>query len=323
MDASTLLIVFLLVSAASLASYALSHWRSTRGAGGSLGWAATGLGTTMLLIAAAIVVLTFVFRGALWPLRFGAEQEARRPAAATNKVSTRAVPTAEVPAAAASKSAPPLTPAAQPTAHRDGSEVRALLTPAGNQHTSTPGSQQSAGQHKSASSSASLPVFADDDPWAATGCVYVFNPDLGEPTRWKIENGCNVPVGIIVSFCTENSPGCTERTTSWKYPSRGLLFPAAPQRPVTHDEQTLYAQAVRYVACYVSTPSVVWLIGAPSEERSSASWREQFESARMDDGCLARVQSWSAEGQRTRLPIDILLGLNSQLTNRSATSEPH
>jgi hypothetical protein len=72
MDASTLLVVFLLVSAASLASYLLSQWSPIRDSDRSLGWAAISIGTTLLLATAAIAVLTV---GLLPKLRFSPSNE--------------------------------------------------------------------------------------------------------------------------------------------------------------------------------------------------------------------------------------------------------
>src|SRR5687767_15812675 len=95
MDTSTLIVVFLLVTAASLASYALSHWSSIRGAL-NLSWAATSIGTTMLLVAAAIVVLTFVFKGPLWRPNLGAEQSMHERAAAPEETSARRLDTSLV-----------------------------------------------------------------------------------------------------------------------------------------------------------------------------------------------------------------------------------
>ena len=100
MDTSTLLVVFLLVTAATLASYALSHWSSIRGAVG-LGWAATSIGTTMLLTAAAIVVLTFVFKGPLWRPNLATEQQFSSRAAASQEISARPLTASILPTGAA------------------------------------------------------------------------------------------------------------------------------------------------------------------------------------------------------------------------------
>lgn len=311
MDTSTLLIVLLLVSAATLASYALSHWSSSRGAGGSVGWAATSIGTTMLLTAAAIAVLAFVFRGLLWPSHSEAEPELIESAGSTNTRSPFGVAAAETPPSATAPSSAPADQTARVSGNRHLSQATSPPQ-RGSKQSITSSPRQTAEHDQTARNSTPLPTFSELSPWAAMLCVHLFNPDLSEPTRWKVENGCDVPVGVILSSCVGSSTECNDpASTSWKYPSHDTIFPAQLQRPITLEEQTVRAREVRYVACFVSTPLAVQLIGAPSDERSSASWREQFEAVRESDACLMRVKSWSAEGRRTRMPIDVLLGVSS------------
>jgi hypothetical protein len=54
----TLLVVILLISAASLASYLLSQWVPLRSSGRTLAWASLSAGTVLLLAAAAVVALS-------------------------------------------------------------------------------------------------------------------------------------------------------------------------------------------------------------------------------------------------------------------------
>ena len=54
----TLLVVILLISAASLASYLLSQWIPLRSSGRTLAWAGLSVGTVLLLAAAAVVALS-------------------------------------------------------------------------------------------------------------------------------------------------------------------------------------------------------------------------------------------------------------------------
>ena len=292
MDTSTLLVVFLLITAASLASYALSHWSSIRGTLGA-GWAATSIGTVMLLVAAAIVVLTFVFRGPLWRPNLGTAQQLRENAAASTEISARPVAAA----AALPTGLAPASPTARASVIGDGADGSPAASIGGKSQTlkaaTTPSTSELDPQP--------LRAFKDDDPWAATGCVHVYHPG-SDTTRWHIENGCDVPVGIVISTCADNTQAC------WKYPDRPLIFPAKLQRPIPLEEQTVHGRSVRHVACFVATSAAKYLIGAPSEERSSPAWREQFESVRVSDGCLSRVQSATDEGRRTRLPVDIVTG---------------
>lgn len=120
-------------------------------------------------------------------------------------------------------------------------------------------------------SSPPLSRFRDADPWAATKCVYISNLDLSQPARWKIDNGCDAPVGI-------------------SYSGGSTILPAPAQRPVTLDEQAMPA-GTTYLACFIANPKAMTLIGAPIEERSTPEWRDQFESARANDSCLLRLQN--------------------------------
>lgn len=306
MDASTLLIVFLLVSAATLASYALSHWSAVRGSTRGVGWAATSVGTTLLLTAAVIVVLTLVFRALLWSPNPEAASEPRESATSLRKASTQAITGLETSPREATASATPTnrTP-------RSGANEQATTSTAAARSETTqpikPGESHSSEQTTLGRNAASVPVFAELDPWAATRCVIVYNPDASEPTRWKIENGCDTPVGIVLSTCSAASTGCN---------TRDLIFPAALQRPITQDEQTVLAPEVRYVACFVATSPAIQMIGEPGEARSSRAWREQFDAVRAGDGCLMRVQSWTEQARRTRVPIDTLIGIGPQFTSQ-------
>lgn len=298
MDTSTLLVVFLLVTAATLASYALSHWSSIRGAVG-LGWATTSIGTTMLLTAAAIVVLTFVFKGPLWRPNLATEQQFSSRAAASQEISARPLTASILPTGAAG--APSAT--ANETTRPFGSHYEAGGPPA------AIGNKQ---QPLRAATSPSTPepppeslrAFKEDAPWVATRCVHIYNPG-SDTTQWKIENDCGVPVGIIVSVCAKGAQECA--------PGRQMIFPSKPQRSIALDEQIVTGQSIRHVACFLATSKAVHLIGAPSEERASAEWREQFESVRVSDGCLSRVQSWTDESRRTRLPIDLAVGYGNSV----------
>lgn len=218
----------------------------------------TSIGTILLLIAAVIVLLTFVFRGPLWQSHLGSKQQLRETVAASKEISASPIAASALPLVAAS-------PANATTGRRH--EVADSPASIGNKQQTQRGA---ATPSTSELEPRPLRTFNEDDPWAATRCVYVYNPG-SDTNRWKIENGCEVPVGIVLA-------------------NRSLILPAPAQRPVTLDEQTLDADSVRYTACFVATPKARTLIGAPSEERSTAAWREQLASARMSDGCLSRIR---------------------------------
>ena len=267
MDTSTLLVVFLLVTAATLASYALSHWSSIRGAIG-LGWAATSIGTTMLLTAAAIVVLTFVFRGPLWRPDLGSEQQLRKTASASEETSSRRI--------AASPFSTTDAATADQTSSRTVSEPRRRRTDnsaaiaGGEQQKAKAGTIPATASTLAERGSQPVSQFREADPWAATKCVYSINFGLSESLR-KVVNECDAPVGI-------------------SYSGGSTILPAQAQRPVTLAEQTVPA-GVSYTACFIASSKAMTLIGAPMEERSTPEWREQFESARVSDSCLLRLQT--------------------------------
>jgi len=229
------------------------------------------IGTSMLLAAAAIVLLTFVLRGPLWQAHLGSGQKLRESAAASKETSTREFkPSAlsTVAASTSSASASQTSRTAAPDRHRsrtdDSSGSIGNNSPLQIAATTTRPNGERSSQPLTAS--------RDADPYAATRCVNVYNPG-SDPSQWKIENGCDKPVGISLDS------------------GRSLILPAPTQRPVTHDEQIVYAASVRHTACFVSTGSAIYLLGAPGEERSTAEWREQFEAARANDGCLLQLQN--------------------------------
>lgn len=268
MDSSILWIVFLLVGAATLASYALSHWSSVRSALG-IGWAATSMGTTMLLTAAAIVILTFVFRGPLWRPNLGTEQPWRDHGASSEETSRKRAASPLDASKMASTADPTTDRVARMGADQDISDG----SPA------SPGSKQPAQQaittistrQLNGRSSPPVPTYQVAEPWAATQCVYSFNRDLGQPVRWKLVNDCGTPVGVAVDA------------------GRSIVLPAPVQRSVALDEQTV--DSPNYRACFVATPEAMTLIGAPSEQRSTATWRHEFETARANDACLMLLQN--------------------------------
>jgi hypothetical protein len=230
-------------------------------------YAATSIGTTLLLIAAAIVVLTFVFRGPLWHPNLGIEQQVReRTGAASKEISARPLEASAFPLGAASTSSALVArterssgerydPAGSFAAVDDKRQaLKAATTPSTSELDPDP-----------------LRTFKEEEPLAATRCVYVYNPG-SDAKEWKIVNGCGIAVGVALS-------------------DRSIVLPAPGQRPLTLEEQTVHADNVRYTACFVATLQARTLIGAPREERSTPAWREQFEAARMNDGCLLRLQN--------------------------------
>ena len=124
--------------------------------------------------------------------------------------------------------------------------------------------------------------------------------------RWTLENDCGVAVGIVFAAC-EQAPGDCQ-SGAWKYEIGGMYLPGKAQRTVTGAEETRHGQQIRYVACIVTTPSAIRLIGLDSEERSSQAWMEAFDAASQIDPCLVRVQQWTDAGRRSGVSIDALIG---------------
>ncbi|WP_116808179.1 hypothetical protein [Steroidobacter cummioxidans] len=318
MDTSTLVVVFLLVIAASLASYLLSQWSSIRNSKISIGWVAISMGTTFLLVAAAIVVLTV---GLLLKLRLSPNIElaerVRKSAQLDGGTAQRVLDRKE---ASADRG---VSPGASRSIAEGRSEHRSGIEPVSALGSAQATSAQREAKSGTASQGVGL-IFTEADPWAATNCVYAFNRDPADLTRWTIENECGAPVGVVFASCSKSPPECSaNESTSWVYQRDGMIFPGRVQRPVTYEEETRYGSQIRYVACMVAAPVTIQLIGQSSESRSSSSWREQFEAARNSDECLIHVQILSETGRRLGRSIDSLLGGNAPGSVRSgSTSEP-
>jgi hypothetical protein len=313
---STLLVVLLLVLAASLASYLLSQWISPRNNSRTVGWAGISLGTLLLLAAAVIVVVsiswlpTIRFSGndRLSEHRIGTERSDGGIRQPEQPGSVREAVPAESLLGATSTGTRRTTGISgenmRENSARDHDEIDALTVA-----TSSPGEEIRAQDLDSIAPVGMRVSYTTTDPWAATRCVRAFHPDPEDLNRWSLENECGLPVGIVFAACAQSPPECDERrSTSWKYPVGGVMLPAKAQRPVTAAEETQHGRQIRHIACIVTTPVAVKLIALDSETRSSTSWLEQFAAAREQDPCLARVRGLADAGRRTGLSIDALLG---------------
>jgi hypothetical protein len=292
MNVTVLVVIALVVGAASLASYLLSHWSSIRNSNRSLGWATLGIGTTLLLAAAAIVVLATglmpAFQlpmnepaehgpGSAWANDGTAGPERNRQGATSDASGTTTGPNPD--------RAGQLTANRHPTDGNVQSANQAETSAA----TRSPDSR---GDPMLAKSTAPSVVFTETDPWAATSCVYAFNPHSTDPTRWTIDNECGVPVGILIASCSRPSLECQ---------IDGMTLPAKFQRSVTIEEETRYGGQIRYVAC---------AIDPGSETRSSPS--QQLDS----DACLTRVHTLSDLGRRSGKSLEALVGANAPIKVR-------
>lgn len=261
---SSLLVIFLLVSVASLASYLLSQWKPVRASGGTLGWAGISVGVTLLLTAVVIVMLAIAWSsGSPW-FTESAEQKKQVGSEAAGSPFGPSVPFAE-------------TSSSEPAASKpERTQSRNAIT---------------------APADELLPSTAE--PWAATRCVISINPDPAEPTRWTVINGCEGPVGVVIAACMQPAEECDVLdVTQWSRVVE-MILPHRPQRPVTVDEETVHGTRIRHAACLVRSRTATESIHLDRETRSSTVWLEQFAVARTTDECLARVQDWAAAG---RLP---------------------
>ena len=311
MDASTFVVIFLVAVAAVLASYGLSQWGFFRGGNGGMGWLLTAVGTIFLLAAASMLVLT---AGRL-PMLVRWSNENDESAQKTREFAFFGHEWAErlfqQPAARSATSASAVAPedrhtqsAAGRYVSRDDFERRNESEPVSIQDSPQP----------LAALAASRPVagvgraYVAGAPWGATECVHAFNFDPADLTRWRIENECGVPVGVLFAACPESSGQC--RADAWHYPTDGIILPAKAQRPVFQEDDTRSGGAISYIACAVATPSAIELIGRSTEVRSSLSWKEAWDIARSKDDCLMLVRRWSDAGSSTGRSIEALFGAN-------------
>lgn len=303
------LLIFLLVCGASLASYVFSRWLAAR-TGRAIGWTGIALGTVFLLAAATITVLsTSVLSTLQWPGR------AADDASASARIGNLSASSEAAHGGRTQESA------RQPTPSRSGA---ATQSKAGDRIVDTVDSEQSSAGESQPIKQLFLSDAAGDatraphsgrtagvivDPWAATRCVRSFRPDSEDLDRWSVENECLEPVAVLIATCSQSVEECNPRQAmSWKYQRGGMILPAKWQRPVSALEDTARGRQVRFVACLVTTPIAIRLIGSDSETRSSAAWLEQFAIARENDECLQRVRDLADAGAHSGATIDALLG---------------
>jgi hypothetical protein len=321
-----LVVVFLLLSATSLARYLFSQWSSIRNSNRGIGWVATSIGITLLLAAASIVVLAVGLLPKLGLLP-GIESEPIRTSAQPGSGAAEEVRDREETSAATSRSRARTERDVSPASgrsdahgyseHRGGIEMASALS-------SQPSRASLEAKRDAATSDSAGLIFTAADPWAATNCVVAFNPDPADLTRWRIENECGGPVGLVFASCSTSPSECSSRASvSWEYRTDGMILPGKAQRSVTDEEDTQYGSQIRYVACMLAAPLTIKLIGQNSETRSSPEWLVQFDEARNSDECLALVRKWTDAGRGSGRSIDALLGGNAPgKVHPGATTEP-
>lgn len=306
LGASIFLAIVLLVAAASLASYLAGQWNRS---GGALARSALTVGAALLLAASIFGVIAVSWLSLLRiPLEARLQQMLDRSSEASigRPPSSGAAPASQKPRLASDA-------AAQPAVNREGAASRELLAGAlerfEDEQTIAGVNAPTARQNSNAAAAYAGASSPSPDPWAATSCVVAINLDPDDLSRWTLENDCDAPVGVVLATCAESIHECaTPRSTSWRYEPKGMILPAKHQRPTTAAEQTRIGRGLRYVACFVTSPDAVRLIGMSIAEQTSSSRAPEFAMARESDECLARVEQWSDAGRRSGLSIDALIG---------------
>lgn len=268
---STWLVVVLVASAAMLASYLLSQWTLLRSNGRTLAWAGLSAGTLLLLTAAALVTLSMrsialihlpwaeslesYFIKPAEPQSHGAEEQPATTAqVADNREDNRTDDNARQASRLVSQ---------EELARR--TEAVALADAMGKVTDARP-----------VAAAPSTRPATPSDPWTATGCVSLLHPDPADRPRTIVSNSCSGPVVVLFTSCPDSD--CS-----------AMILPSAAQRPVTAADETRRGTEIRYVACLVTLPAAVQLIGAPSEVRASDAWLAAMAVARQQDPCLARA----------------------------------
>jgi hypothetical protein len=270
---SVLLVIFLLLSAASLASYLFHQWSVARG-GRTLSWAGISLGATLLLAAVVVVVLALSWVSARhWS--FSDDSQA--------------------------------TTTASAAAYERGWDAVGYVgdTPMQEQRPAEPPPEVSRVQQFIATrhTDAVVPL---EPPWAATTCIVAVKPDPADPTRWTFVNGCQRPVAIAVASCALSDVECLAAgSTSWHYDDGEMILPSKLQRTVTAAEEVRRGRRLRYAACFVNTREAIQLIGVDGQDRASISWDDQFATVRMEDECLTRIRTSVMYGSSSGLAVDV------------------
>lgn len=268
-SSSTWLVVVLLASVAMLGSYLLSHGSILRTSGRTLAWTGLSAGTLLLLAAAALVSLSMYSMATLhlsWPEALAGYFI--KPAQPDPDAGFQAHAT-DVYAAPATQNAASRAAERANARNRSGANAVEVAN-----RTASQALVQSISKVGDA-----LPVAriatpaATTDLWAATACVGLMHRDPANPPRTAVINNCTGPVVVVFQSCPQSD--CST-----------MVLPGSAQRSVVDGYETRYGMNIRYVACQVTLPAAIDLIGMPSEQRDSDAWRAAFAAARHQDHCL-------------------------------------
>ena len=287
---SVWLTVVLVVVLASIASLTLSRVRQTSGVRPRV-LAVASIAAIVLLAAAVFIALAPGHLPALLPGIGGPETSAARGAQMADE------PWASEPASAAAAAARPAEsssatasasvipgPAASDPADQGSLPDRAvlLLTDASSAREANP----------------YVVAPATEEPWGAMACVRSYRRDPENVSRWTIENECSRPVAIVLARCATDAAECDARAL-WSHESGVFALPMKLQRPVFAADETREGRVLRLLACHVTSPRAIELIGEGLETRSTDAWQENWDAVVLRDECLSRVERLSELGRRT------------------------
>jgi hypothetical protein len=335
---SSAVIITLLTIVASLASWLLSQWLARRTRLPALALAAGGVGTTLLLGAVALLMVT---TSASWrqlipivdtsPLIAPAPASKRSPQPTTFAPQPAASPTPppEDPAAAAERlrisvRKPELLASAEShlerneysraieiareylALHRSDAEMRSLLARA-----------LFAAQHPGPASIIPAAVVAE---WPATECVESMRAD--ESAHWVLDNGCGRVVAVLFASCELSETACFANALvsqgGWKYEPTGILLTAGNDKPLplrlgdrgprvapifTIRDAGGVRRQIRYLACEVTAPGVLRALREYGDQPAQQALTAELNT----DACYLQVLDWTRIGHRLGASPDALL----------------
>jgi hypothetical protein len=190
--------------------------------------------------------------------------------------------------------------------HRSDAEMRSLLARA-----------LFAAQHPGPASIIPAAVVAE---WPATDCVESMRAE--ESAHWILDNGCDRVVAVLFASCELSETACFANALvsqgGWKYEPNGILLTAGNDKPLplrlgddgprvapifTIRDAGGVRRQIRYLACEVTAPGVFRVLSD-----FNAQWASRALTAELStDACYLQVLEWTRSGRRTGASPDALL----------------
>ncbi|HET9445489.1 MAG TPA: hypothetical protein VFO35_04475 [Steroidobacteraceae bacterium] len=338
--ATSVVVITLLTIVASLASWLFSQWLARRARISALALAAGGVGSTLLIGAVALVMVTTTTSWRqLIPIADTSPLVAPEPPPersawpATVEAQSAATPTStprpDDPAAAAERlrmsvRKPEMLASAEShlerneysraieiareylAVHRSDAEMRSLLARA-----------LFAAQHPGPASIIPAAVVAQ---WPATDCVESMRAE--ESAHWILDNGCDRVVAVLFASCELSETACFANALvsqgGWKYEPNGILLTAGNDKPLplrlgdggprvapifTIRDAGGVRRQIRYLACEVTAPGVLRALREYGGEPAQQALTAELST----DACYLQVLDWTRSGRRTGASPDALL----------------